>query len=432
MQNDSIKAPVIVGLALFAMFFGAGNIIFPPYIGVVSGTSWPVSFFAYYLMDIGLAIVAILAMIKSDTLDQPESVMLRLGKWPSRILMFGIVYSLGFIAGPRTCAVSFELGVKPILGDNANLAIYSTLFFLIAWMLTIRESKMIEIIGKWLTPTLVVGLLIVIGISIFSPLGEMRTTPQIDNVWYMGLIAGYQTLDVPSALVYAFVVSMALANAGFTTTESKVKGVMIASAVVGVLMFVIYGGLCYIGATASTIYGPDVQHGDLVVILFQKLLGVTGSGVLGILVLLACLTTAIALIGAPATFLVRVSEGKLKYNYVVTLLCFAYALIANLGLSTILSIAIPIILALYPATLVMVLLSLFNDKIENDNVFKTAAGFALIFSLLEALKSQGVEAANIIEIMPLQEHGFGWILPGICGAAVGYFLKPSEPADQAA
>jgi LIVCS family branched-chain amino acid:cation transporter len=420
-----LQTSLIVGFALFAMFFGAGNIIFPPYIGVVSGGSWFLGFIAYFFADIGLALLAILALLRSNTIDRFEGLMARLGYWPSRFLMLGVMFSIGFIAGPRTATVSFELGLKPIMGESANLAVYSGLYFFIAWLLTVKESKMVDYIGKYLTPTLVGGLIIMIVIGIVNPIGEVSPAAQIDNVWYMGLMSGYQTLDAVAALAFAFVISQDLANKGYATPESKFKAVVASSLVVGVLMFIVYGGLCYLGATASMTYGANVEHGSLVVTLFQALIGQSGAIVLGIIVTLACLTTGMALMGAPATFLVRLSNGRLKYNVLVTMLAFAYAIIANIGLSNILAIAVPVILILYPAVLVMVVLSLFDSSIKNANIFKISVGFALIFSVLEVMKSQGVEAAGIIEVLPLQEHGFGWILPAALGAVIGFFVKPA-------
>ena len=423
-----LQTSLIVGFALFAMFFGAGNIIFPPYIGVVSGSSWFLGFIAYFFADIGLALLAILALLRSNTIDRFEGLMYRLGYWPSRFLMLGVMFSIGFIAGPRTATVSFELGMKPIAGDNVSLTIYSGVYFFIAWLLTIKENKMINYIGKYLTPTLVVGLIIMIIIGIVNPMGEISPEAKIDNVWYLGLMSGYQTLDAVAALAFAFVISQDLANKGYSTPESKFKAVAASSVVVGVLMFIVYGGLCYLGATGSLIYGADTAHGDIVVSIFQALVGNAGAIVLGIVVTLACLTTGMALMGAPATFLVRLSGGRLKYNVLVTMMAFAYALIANVGLTKILAIAVPVILILYPAVLVMVILSLFDSAIKNANIMKISVGFALIFSVLEVMKSQGVEAAGIIEVLPLQSHGFGWIVPALIGAIIGFFVKPKEEA----
>ena len=430
MNSKILKDSLVVGLALFAMFFGAGNVIFPPYIGVISGGSWLLGFMAYFFADIGLAVLAYIALICSGNIDRFESIMYRLGPWPSRLTAGGIIFAIAFIATPRTATVSYDLGIVPTFGDVSLMA-YSIAYFAICWFFCIKESKVVDYIGKYLTPALVIGLVAMIIIGIASPLGEVSDTPKIDNVWYMGLISGYQTMDALAVVTTGILVSIALTGKGYATPESKTKAVLAAASVTAVLMFIVYGGLCYLGATVSGQYGADVQHGPLVVAICQGLLGKAGAGLLGLVVVLACLTTGVALCSVLGSFLNRVTEGRLKYNVVVTLACFAFAMISNLGLARILAIAVPVIIVLYPALLVMVCLSLFDDKIENSNIFKVSVGFAVIYSVLEVIRSHGVEAVDIIEVLPLQEHGFGWILPAVFGAVVGYFVKPKPEGEVA-
>ena len=423
-QPGVIKTAVIVGFAIFAMLFGAGNIIFPPYIGVVAGESWFLGFVAYFVADIGLAIMAILALLTSNTIDRFESIFTRLGPITSRVFTGGIMLSVCYLAGPRTCTVSYELGVVPVAGENLPLWVYSIAYFVVAWLFCVRESKMIDYIGKYLTPALVIGLIGLIIVGFVSPLGPTDTPPKIDNVWYMGLMSGYQTMDCAAAVICGYIVAQDLTNKGYATVQAKIRAIVYASGIVGLLMFIVYGGLCYIGATASTIYDVDVQHGRLVVSIFQSLLGYGGSVFLGLVVALACLSTGTALAGASATFLVKVSNNRLKYNVVVTLICFSFALIANIGLSNILTIAVPVILVLFPSFLTMVILGLFDGKIKNANIYKISVGFVFTYSFLEVMKNYGVEFANVIEVLPLQEHGFGWFFPAVFGAGLGFFIKP--------
>ena len=420
---------IIVGFALFSMFFGAGNIIFPPYIGAVAGESWFLGFIAYFFADIGLALLALLAMLRSNVIDRFESIMARLGPWPSRILMTGVMLSVCFIAGPRTGTVSFELGLKPILGESASLPLYSAFYFLAAWLLCVRENKMVDYIGKYLTPALVGGLLVIIVIGVVSPMGEISPEAKIDNIWYLGLMSGYQTLDVAVATIFAFVISQDLSNKGYATPEAKFKAVISSALVVGVLMLVVYGGLCYLGATASMAYGADVEHGTLVLAVFHALVGSGGVIALGFIATLACLTTGLALMGALATYLVRLSNGRLNYTVMVSVIAVAFALVANLGLAAILAVAEPIILVLYPAVLVMICLSLFGDSIQNTNIFKVSVAFALVFSVLDVMQNQGVAVAGTIaSFLPLQAHGFGWLLPAALGAGLGWLIKPRRAA----
>ncbi|MDR1126137.1 MAG: branched-chain amino acid transport system II carrier protein [Deltaproteobacteria bacterium] len=423
-QHNVVYDSVIVGLALFAMLFGAGNIIFPPYIGVIAGDSWFLGFIAYFFADIGLAVMAFCSLLTSRTIDRFESTFYRLGYWPARIMCGGIILSVGYIAGPRTCTVSYELGVAPIIGDTPyGLPVYSALYFIAAWLFCVRESKMIDMIGKFLTPLLVIGLIGLIIVGMANPVGEMIPARE-PNVWYMGLISGYQTLDACTAVVFGFIVSKDLANKGYATPESKVKAVVCSSFLMAFLMLIVYGGLCYVGATAASVYDTNVQHGYLVVSLFQSILGFGGSVFLGIVVLLACLSTGAALAGAPATYFTRLTNGKLKYNVIVTLVCFSYALVSNIGLANILAFAVPILLIIFPPYLLMAVLGLFAKRIRNDNIYKIGTGFTIIYAILDVARMNGVEAANVINVLPLSEHGFGWLLLAMLGCIMGYFIKP--------
>lgn len=426
-QPSAMGTVVTIGFALFAMLFGAGNIIFPPYIGVIAGDQWFLGFIAYFFADIGLAVMAFVALITSRTVDRFESLFYRLGPWVARVMCGGVILSVGYIAGPRTCTVSYELGIAPVFGDSSTgMAIYSILYFIAAWCFCVRESKMVDMIGRILTPVLVIGLLILIFIGAANPLGEMIPA-RIENVWYMGLMSGYQTMDACTAVIFGFIIANDLTNKGYTTVDSKVKAIIQASFLMAFLMLIVYGGLCFVGANSASLYGTDVQHGALVVDIFQRVLGFGGSVFLGFVVLLACLSTGSALAGSPATYFVRLTNGRLRYNVVVTLVCFSYALVANIGLSNILAIAVPVILVMFPPFLVMAFLGLFARRIKNDNIYKISTGFALLYAVMEVAKMHGVEAANIIEVLPLAEHGFGWLIPAVAGGILGFFVKPSGP-----
>lgn len=424
-QPGVMETTIVVGFALFAMLFGAGNIIFPPYIGVIAGDQWFLGFIAYFFADIGLAVMAFCALLTSRTIDRFESIFYRLGYYTARVLCGGVILSVGYIAGPRTCTVSYELGIAPVIGDSpTTMAVYSGIYFFAAWCFCVRESKMVDMIGKILTPVLVIGLVIMIIIGAANPLGE-QIPARIDNVWFMGLMSGYQTLDAATSVVFGYIIAKDLTNKGYTTVESKVKAVVQASFLMAFLMCIVYGGLCYVGSNAASLYGTDVQHGYLVVSIFQSILGFGGSVFLGVVVVFACLSTGSALAGAPASYFVRLSNGRVKYNVVVTLVCFSYAIIANIGLSNILAIAVPVILIMFPPFLLMSVLGLFAKKIKNDNIYKIGTGFVLIYAILDVMRMHGVGFADIINILPLSSHGFGWLIPAIIGCLLGAFIKPT-------
>ena len=217
----NIKDIMVVGFALFAMFFGAGNLIFPPFLGLVSGSSWLTGFAGFVLADVGLALLAILAAARCN--GEVSKVLSRSGKNLSVILGCAIMICLGpLLAIPRTAATTFEMGIMPLF-EGFNPVIFSIIFFILTLMLTIKPSKVVDIIGSFLTPTLLIALAILIISGILNPLGEISTTPMIENVFVEGINQGYQTMDTLGAVALSTVVIATISNKGYKDDKLKVK-----------------------------------------------------------------------------------------------------------------------------------------------------------------------------------------------------------------
>ncbi|MDR2826028.1 MAG: branched-chain amino acid transport system II carrier protein [Deltaproteobacteria bacterium] len=425
MKQLSIDS-LIVGFALFAMFFGAGNIIFPPYVGLASGPEWMLGYLCYYIADVGLALLAIFAMLRANSIDKVEGIMLRLGKTPSLIMMGAAVVCLGpLLAVPRTGATTFSMSVIPLAGTDAMWLqiIFTMVYFGLTLLLSLNESKLVDIVGRYLTPLLVIGLFLMIIVGAINPIGPISDMPKLDNVVWTGISSGYQTMDVLAALVFGLIVVNALKAKGYTSPKHKLLSVGISSIVAGVLLLLIYGGLCYLGATVSTMYPEDIDKGLLVVSISKHIFGEVGSVILSVTVALACLTTAVALVGATGTFFSTVSHGKLPYKAVVTVVCVFSAVVANFGLSNIISLAAPILTVIYPGALVVVLLSLFDNQISNDNIFKFATAGALVVSFCEVMGWYFPDAFSFINALPFQAAGFSWVIPAVVCGIIGTFKK---------
>lgn len=424
---------LIVGFALFSMFFGAGNIIFPPYVGLASGPEWFGAYLCYYMADVGLALVAIFAMLRAECIDRPESIMVRLGKTPSLIMMGAVVLCIGpLLAVPRTGATTFSMAVVPLAGTDALWLQVSfiSLYFIVNWALSIKESSLVDIVGRYLTPMLVFGLLLLIIMGGLNPIGPISDAPKIDNVIWMGISYGYQTLDVLAAMVFGLIVVNALKAKGYTSTKMKFISVSLASLVAGLFLLIVYGGLCYLGATVSTIYPENIDKGTLVVNIATHIFGRTGSGLLSVVVGLACMTTSVALTGATGTFFSTITNGKFSYKVVVTVVSIFSAVVANVGLNNIIALAAPILTFIYPGALAVIVLSLFDSHIKNDNIFRFAAAGALAVSFCEVMGWYFPEAFAFIKILPFQEPGFGWTVPAaVCGLA-GVFFKAAPRVEE--
>ena len=425
MKQLSIHS-IIVGFALFSMFFGAGNIIFPPYVGLAAGPEWLSGFFCYYLADIGLALVAIFAMLRAQCIDKVEGIMFRLGPIPARIMMGIVLICIGpLLAMPRTCATTFSMAVAPLTGTETMLPaiLFAIVFFGVTLAFSIRESALVELVGKYLTPLLVTGLLLMIFVGAASPIGPISETPQIQNVTWMGISAGYQTLDVMAAIIFGLLVVNAMKAKGYDTHKLKFLSVSLASLVAGVFLLIVYGGLCYLGATVSTMYPENVDKGFLVMEIARHVFGPVGSAILSVVIGLACLTTAIALAGSMGTFFSSMTNGRWSYKSVVFISCLFSAIVANFGLSNIISLAAPILTIVYPGVLAIIVLSLFDEQIKNDNVFKFAAAAAMAVSFCEVMGWYWPETFAFIKALPFQEPGFGWSVPSAVCAVLGAFVK---------
>ncbi len=418
MQN--IKDVIVVGFALFAMFFGAGNLIFPPFLGLVSGSSWLTGFSGFVLADVGLALLAMLAAAKCN--GEISKVLSRSGKVLSVILGCSIMICLGpLLAIPRTAATTFEMGIMPIFNGFSPVA-FSIIFFAITLLLTIKPSKVVDIIGSFLTPALLIALAVLIVAGILHPLGDISNTTMIDNVFVEGINQGYQTMDTLGAVALSSVIITTIANKGYTDDKLKVKLTLQAGIVASIGLCLVYGGLTYLGATVSTKFGIDVVQTSLIVDITSMLLGQPGKIILALIVGLACLTTSVGLTSATGQYFTNLTNGKLKYEIVVVAVCIFSAIVSNFGVSTIVKFSAPILSIIYPATVTLIVLTLFGNKIKNDNVFKFATYTALIVSLLTVANDFNISIPFVLNL-PFASYGFNWIVPVIIGGFIGNFIK---------
>lgn len=408
----------VIGFALFSMFFGAGNVIFPPYLGLEAGRNWLIGFLCYYIADIGLALMAIFSILRSGG---SEGVTGRLGRIPSTILMCAIILCIGpMLAIPRTAATTFEMSVEPLF-SGFSAVLFSVLFFAVILVLCVRQSSVVDIIGKFLTPALLIGLLILIIKGVVSPLGPVDTRSYVSNVPATGIRDGYQTMDVLAAMVFGIIILKSAEEKGHTDPKSKAGVVTGASIVAGLGLLVVYLGLTYLGATASTIFDTSVNRSVLVVSIVQGILGRTGLIIFAVVVALACITTAVALVSSSASYFSDLSHGKISYKALVVVICTFSAVVSNFGLDEIVSIASPILGIVYPPTLVLILLSFFCGK-ASPTVFRMATLGALLVSVFSEFASYGIVSIPFLDKLPLAFLGFNWVLPAAVLGLIGYFI----------
>lgn len=417
------KDILIIGFALFSMFFGAGNLIFPPYIGISSGSSWLISFLGFILADVGIILLSIIAISKAGSL---QNVIGRAGKKFGITLEFLMMLCLGpILVIPRTGATTFEMSILP-LAKNFNPVLFSVIFFSITLLLTIKPTKVMDIIGKFLTPILLLSLAFLIVKGIVSPIGNLEDVNSSD-LFITGVTQGYQTMDALGIGGIVALIITSLVSKGYTDKNENISLAIKSALIACVGLTMVYGGLTYLGATASSLYDTNISQTALLINITHHLLGNTGTIMLAIVVGFACLTTSIGLTSVTAKFFEDLTNEKLKYKHIVIFICVFSAIVSNFGVDKIIQIAIPILSLIYPVTIVLVVMNIFKKIIPNDMTLKGAAYVTLLISLLNVIDSLGL-SIQFVHKIPLASLGFNWILPAIIGGIVFSFIPTKSKA----
>ena len=418
-MNKSTKDMIVMGFALFAMFFGAGNLLFPPFLGLITGQDWITGFTGFILADVGLSLLAILAVAICN--GEVGRVFSRAGEKFSVVLGVAIMICLGpLLAIPRTAATTFEMGVQPLF-SNFNSVIFSIIFFGLTLALTIKPSKVVDIIGSYLTPALLIALIALIVIGVLNPLGTIEPS-RISGVFSEGIYQGYQTLDALGAVSLSAILISSLSDKGYTNQNEKIKLTCRAGLIAATGLFIVYGGLTFLGATVSTMFDSNISQAVLIVSITEMLLGYPGKIILALIVTLACLTTAIGLTSATGQYFSKLTNDKIKYETVVIIVCAFSLVVSNFGVNTIIQFSAPILTLIYPPTIVLILFTLVGNKINNDNVFKFGTYTALFVSILNVAASFNIKIP-VINSLPLTDLGFNWVVPALIAAVIGNFVK---------
>lgn len=418
---------IIVGFAMFATFFGAGNMIFPPYLGNQSGEDWFVGFLCFILADAGLAIMTVLAMIRCD--GSIWSIFRPLGKVAMNVIVVATMLIVGpMLCIPRTCATTFEMGVVPF-APGFSQWIFGIVFFVLVFSLVTHRSKVVDIIGKYLTPVLLITLAILVIKGALSPLGDIRGGMGTVASVKEGLLAGYQTMDVLGGLAFALIVIRSIRLKGYEDHHSSMSIASWSSLVTALGLFAVYGGLTYLGATTSGIDLGEVNQTSLLVTITQMLLGNAGMVLLAVIVLFACLTTAVGLASSTGDFFYHLIGKKIPYKWIVAAICAVGVVISNVGISAMITLATPMLNVLYPLLLTQIVLSFFNKWIRKDSVYRGTALGALIVCVLAVAADFGVPTSFVYQL-PLASSGLYWILPAVLGGIIGAVIPGKKREDE--
>lgn len=408
-----------VGLALFAMFFGAGNLIFPPYMGFMAGFSWRMALVGFLITGIGMPLLGIMASARAG--GRVEKLAGRVSPWFGQLLSIVIILSIGpLLAIPRTAATTFEMGVRPNI-PGATAAMSSVVYFGLTLFFALNRKKVVDKIGKLLTPFLLGTLALIILKGVFSPLGESAGS-RLAGAFGRGFREGYQTMDALASVVFAEIIIAALIFKGYAKVADQVRMTSLAGIIAATGLGLVYGGLMYLGAYSTTVFPVTTERTTLLIGIAQGLLGNGGKVALGLAVSLACLTTSIGLTATVGDYFSILSRGKLPYKGICLATCLFSAVFATVGVTTIVRVAFPLLVTVYPIVIVLILLTMAGRAIRSRAVYAGAVIGALSTSLFDALTAAGapIQVVNrvILEI-PFASSGFPWILPALLGGIIG-------------
>ena len=408
-KNTSIKDMIIIGFALFAMFFGSGNLIFPPSLGRVVGDQYWIGLIGFMIMGVGLPLLGVMATAKVG--GDFRVVGNHVSPLFSTILITALMLTIGpLFAIPRTAATTFEIGIKPFFG-NINPIVVIGVYFLINTLFVISPGSIVDLIGKFLTPVLLVTLMILIIKGSIVPVGPITETT-LDNVFANSLIEGYQTMDALAAVCFGGMIVHTIKSKGYNQPKEIVKLTLKSSLIAITGLGIIYGGMMYLGMYTGHMSGT-IEKTALVVSLAEQILGRTGSILLAISVSLACLTTSIGLTATGAEYFSELTKGKLPYWVSAILISLVSMGIALMGVDQIVGLTLPVLKILYPVIIVLIGLAFADKWIASDRVYQVAVYTTLMISILDVVgQTLGlIPLQKAIGLIPLSNIGFPWIVP---------------------
>ncbi len=409
---------LLVSFMLFSLFFGAGNLIFPPFLGQNAGSQTIWAMAGFLVTAVVLPILGVIVVARFGGLDYlGQKVGKRFG------LVFAVVIYLAIGPGlgiPRAASVPFEMAVAPYLSSSANttlwMLVYSFVFFLIALWLCLTPNKLVERIGKFLTPSLLFLLLFLFVSFLIGGQKEIaQAQVAYDQLPFLkGFTEGYNTMDAIAALNFGLVIATTLKAFGCNEKKVQINYAIKAGCIAGTILAIIYMMLSYMGMCSSGVYEIQSNGAWTLRCIVYQLFGNAGALLLAAIFTLACLTTCVGLINSISLFFSQKFEKVSYHKWVLIITGFSFV-VCNLGLNTILSISVPVLNAIYPISIVLILLGMTHDFWkENRYVYPVVITGTSLISIVYSLEQIGIQIPALSQLLneylPLYSLGYGWIV----------------------
>ena len=407
---------LVVSFMLFSLFFGAGNLIFPPFLGQNAGNHTPLALLGFLITAVVLPVLGVIVVARFDGLDKLGR---RVGRPFSSVFTLLIYLSIGPGLGiPRAASVPFEMAVAPYLPEEADpgrfIVIYSLLFFLIALWLCLNPGKLVDRIGHILTPTLLLLLLFLFFGFLFRGEVQIATAGEAyrNAPFLKGFVEGYNTMDTIAALNFGLVITTAIGSFGLTEKRDRIRHTVLAGLSAGFILTLVYAMLAYMGMCSSGVYALQENGAWTLRCIVYQVFGAPGAVLLAAIFTLACLTTCVGLINSISQYFSSLFP-KIPYRVFVCAVTGVSFLICNLGLSAILRISVPVLNMVYPVSIVLILLGL-SDRLWKGNrlVYPLVVSGTGIVSIVYALDAANVPlgfVGHAARILPFYDAGFGFV-----------------------
>jgi len=414
---NKTKETLVISFALFSLFFGAGNLLLPPLLGYNAGEDWFIVIIGFMLTAVIIPIFGILAHAKL------QGTMFDFGKKVSPV--FSLIYCIIIyiisiaIPSPRTAAATHEIAIYPAFGTSSLLT--SAVYFALVLVFVLNRSKILNFIGKFLTPLIGIALLMVIGIGLFS--SELVLQPSnFEAPLIKGVLEGYQTFDAIGAVVVGAVLIVSLNFNPKTNYQEKKDLIRKSGFIAGLGLFIIYAGLISVGAFYGSqididlSLSSDMQRATLLTGISAAALGNFGNTVLSVLIALACFTTAVGIIAGTADYFKGLlNNSQTVYTITAVIACVFGVVVGQLDFHSIIVIALPVLMFIYPITIVLILLNVLPKRLASSLVFKAVILTTFVFSLPDVFSFivAPEQLEGIKSLIPLSEYHMAWVLPAI-------------------
>lgn len=421
------KQSLFVGVTLFSMFFGAGNLIIPPLLGLQAGEAVVPAMVGFLVTGIGLPMLGIIAVGLAGTIRDLAS---RVHPLFAHVFVAAIYLAIGpCLAIPRTSSTSFEM-FEPLLPAGLSLEVarlvFSVVFFAVAYLLAMHPNALTRLLGRITGPALIALLVFVIGAALFDPASglEAAHATYASAPAMSGFLTGYQTMDLLASLTFGIVIATNIRELGVTDDAGLTREVSRAGIFAGVLMGIIYCGLALVGVNIAAVLPGATNGAEILAASAGQHFGTVGTVVVAAIFLLACLNVCIGLISCCGTYF---SDEFPRIPYRVWALGFAVfsCVVSNFGLDAILTFSVPLLNAMYPMAIVLVVMGILHKMCDGmPAVWPCAVGLTAVVSIATSLRDAFFTGAWLpFDVLPFADLGMNWVVPALLGALIGVVVS---------